>query len=87
MKLLKFISASCAKCDVVSQFLMSKNVSFDVIDVQQNQACAGRYGIHSVPTTILLTENDVELARSVGVNPPELIKILAMYQKESTGDV
>ncbi|WP_226038550.1 thioredoxin family protein [Aquibacillus saliphilus] len=81
MKLLKFETATCPKCAVVSNFLMQQSVTFDVIDAEKKREMANSYQIMSVPTTILIADDRTELARSIGVNPTELMNMVHTFKK------
>lgn len=87
MKLLKFETATCPKCLVVSHFLMKQNVTFEVIDAESQCEMADYFQIMSVPTTILLADDDTELARTMGVNPIELMEMVHTIQKERETNV
>lgn len=76
-KLIKFEQNLCAPCQMVSQFLDSKNVDYDVINVENNPDIAGEYGIMSVPVTILLDDNGNEVRRSQGFKPNELEELIS----------
>lgn len=87
MRLLKFETATCPKCPVVSNFLMQQGVPFETVDAKKDSATAQSFQIMSVPTTILLDDENKEIARSTGVNPKELMQIIHTYQKGESSHV
>ncbi|WP_062106016.1 thioredoxin domain-containing protein [Bacillus niameyensis] len=80
MKLVQFVTETCSKCAVVSHFLKQQGAKFDVIDAVKQKELAKKFQILSVPTTILLADDQTELVRSSGVNPTELLKIIHKFQ-------
>ncbi|MFT4169347.1 MAG: thioredoxin family protein [Dysgonomonas sp.] len=74
-KIIKFEKTDCNPCVMVSQYLDSKSISFEAINPFDNPELAVKYKVRSVPTTILLKDND-ELMRSIGYQPEELNKII-----------
>lgn len=78
-KLLYFTSLGCAPCRQLGPIMneVSNEVPVQKIDVDQNQAMASQYGIRSVPT-VLLVENNQEKARLVGLQPKS--RYIQMYK-------
>ncbi len=74
-KIIKFEKADCNPCVMVSQHLDSKLISFEAINPFDNPELAVKYRVRSVPTTILLKDND-ELMRIIGYQPEELNKMI-----------
>ena len=46
--------------------------SVQILDVDENKELASKYGVHSVPTTII-EENGVEVDRFVGALPKQSV--------------
>jgi thioredoxin 1 len=69
-QLLYFTATWCAPCRQLGPIMneVSNEVPVQKIDIDQNQAMASQYGIRSVPT-VLLVENNQEKARLVGLQP------------------
>ena len=79
-KVLKFSAYWCVPCKQlapkfkeISENPEFKNIQFEEIDVDKNQDLAEKYKIMSVPTTIILDENDKILSKIVG-NVPDKIE-------------
>lgn len=68
MKLLKFQASWCNPCKQLTSVMegMEMPVHVSVIDIDENREAAMSYGIRSVPTLILVDENDTELKRTSG---------------------
>lgn len=62
---------------MVSGYLDSKEVAYEEYDIMKNTDLAVKYGIMSVPVVILLDDEDKEIGRSNGFNPPELEQLIA----------
>lgn len=81
MKMLKFQAEWCGPCKMMSMVIKGAEDKIKVpvveIDIEKEEATAIRYGIRSVPTMILLDENDNELKRKVGaMNEAQLLEFL-----------
>ncbi|WP_144509836.1 glutaredoxin family protein [Bacillus sp. FJAT-22090] len=76
-KLIKIYKQNCNPCTMVSGFLDSNSVVYDEFDIMENTELAVKYGIMSVPVTILLDNDGNEIARSNGFNPPELERLIS----------
>lgn len=70
-RILKFEKEDCNPCVMVSDFLYRNNILFDKINPFNQPETAIRYKIRSVPTTLLLDEDEV-LLKVVGYKPDEL---------------
>ena len=69
-QLLYFTATWCAPCRQLGPIMneVSNEVPVQKVDVDQNKALATQYEIRSVPT-VLLVENNQEKARLVGLQP------------------
>jgi thioredoxin 1 len=76
MKSVKYFSATwCGPCKVfkpVMTEIASEGHSVEFIDVDQEQNKATKYGIRSVPTTVI-EENGKEVSRFVGAIPKDQV--------------
>jgi len=77
MKTMKYFSATwCGPCKAfkpVMNEIAGEGHSVQFIDVDENQSLASKYGVRSVPTTVI-EENGVEVDRFVGALPKETVK-------------
>jgi thioredoxin 1 len=69
-RLIYFTSKNCRPCAILGPIMneVSNEVAVQKVDVDQDKALATQYGIRSVPT-VLLVENNQEKGRLVGVQP------------------
>ncbi len=69
MKLLKFHAAWCQPCKQLSTVLGQIRLPFPVvdIDIDDNMDAAIEFGIKSVPSMILLDENDNIIQKITGI--------------------
>lgn len=68
-RLLKFSQPSCTPCKILSNYLESKNVKYEEINVFEDVEFAAKYGITGgLPVMILLDDEEV-IARTTGFNP------------------
>ena len=76
MKLVKYFSATwCGPCKAfkpIMQEVANEGYSVEFIDVDQEQNKAEKYGVRSVPTTVV-EENGVEVSRFVGAIPKDQV--------------
>jgi thioredoxin 1 len=76
MKTIKYFSATwCGPCKVfkpIMQEIAGEGYSVEFIDVDQEQNKAEKYGVRSVPTTVV-EENGVEVSRFVGAIPKDQV--------------
>ena len=76
MKTMKYFSATwCGPCKVFKPLMTeiaSEGNSVQFIDVDQNQELVSKYGVRSVPTTVI-EENGIEVSRFVGALPKQTI--------------
>ena len=66
MRILKFYAQWCAPCKKLAKDFENENLRVESIDIEQEADMVDEYGIRSVPTTIILDENDKEIKRWVG---------------------
>ena len=68
VKVLKFSRQGCAPCVRMENKLLSEDVVFESYDVENDLEMTAKFGVSSVPTLILVTEDDEILDRVVGFN-------------------
>ena len=77
MKTAKYFTATwCGPCKAfkpIMNEIANEGYSIQVIDVDQNQELASKYGVRSIPATVI-EENGVEVDRFVGALPKETVK-------------
>ena len=76
MKIAKYFSATwCGPCKAfkpVMNEIAGEGHMIEFLDVDSNSEMASKYGIRSVPTTVI-EENGVEVSRFVGVIPKQQV--------------
>ena len=76
MKIAKYFSATwCGPCKTfkpVMNEIADEGHMIEFLDVDSNSEMASKYGIRSVPTTVI-EENGVEVSRFVGVIPKQQV--------------
>jgi len=76
MKTMKYFSVTwCGPCKAfkpIMQEVANDGYSIEFIDVDQSQETATKYGIRSVPTTVI-EENGIEVNRFVGAIPKDQV--------------
>lgn len=76
-KILKFFSPTCGPCKVMSKNLSTlEGVEIQDVDItdDSNEPLLEKYGIRTVPTTVVLNESDELVQEFKGVVPIEKIK-------------
>ena len=77
MRTAKYFTATwCGPCKAfkpVMNEVAGEGYSIQFVDVDQNKELASKYGVQSVPTTVI-EENGVEVDRFVGALPKETVK-------------
>ena len=77
MKTSKYFTATwCGPCKAFKPIileLISEGYNITIHDIDENQELASKYGVRSVPTTVI-EENGVEVDRFVGASPKETVK-------------
>ena len=81
MRVLKFYADWCGPCKAMTSVInnMGDKIELPIeeIDIDTHNKVAMEYGVRSVPTMILLDENNNELKRKVGaMREQELIEFL-----------
>lgn len=74
-KIVKFEKEDCNPCKQVSEYFTTRNILFETINPFDNPELAMKYRIRSVPTTLLVEENQ-EVMRVIGFQPNELNKLI-----------
>ena len=76
MKTMKYFSATwCGPCKAfkpIMNEIAGESYSVQFIDVDQSQNLATKYGVRSVPTTVI-EENGIEVSRFVGAIPKQQV--------------
>jgi thioredoxin 1 len=83
MKVLKFYAEWCGPCKGLSMVIKGAGdkitVPINEVNIDEEIMTSVEYGVRSVPTMILLDENDVELKRHVGtLNEEQLLDFLTV---------
>ena len=80
-RVLKFSAGWCAPCKAyaktfheVSEDERFKGVSFEEIDIDENDELVEKYRIMSVPTTIVLDDNDSFICMKTGNLPKSILE-------------
>lgn len=76
-RIIKFEKDDCSPCNMVSEYLDRKGVSYETINPFNEPELAMQFRVRSVPTVILL-EQDQELSRVIGFKPEELSALAAV---------
>ena len=77
--LMDFTATWCGPCRMQKPILeeiekeMGDKVEVKEVDVDQNNALAGKYGIHAVPT-LIITKDDAEVKRFTGVTSIDILR-------------
>ena len=81
IKLIDFWAPWCQPCKVMNPIIdelkeQFKDVTFEEINVDENQEMASKYGVMSIPTYVVL-KDDKEIGRKIGVtSKADLLKLL-----------
>lgn len=79
MRLLKLEKHNCTGCQLVENFLVNEDVTYDKINVEEFPEVAAEYEVMSVPVLILFDEDGNEVQRSVGFKPDEINDMLEKF--------
>ena len=76
MKTMKYFSATwCGPCKTfkpIMNEIVGEGHSVQFIDIDQSQDLAAKYGVRSVPTTVI-EENGIEVDRFIGAIPKQQV--------------
>lgn len=75
-KILKFSTAHCGQCMVVTERMRKAGVNFTEVDCEKQPDVAEKYGITNVPVVIVVDDDGRELARYK--NLPEIMKAVSV---------
>lgn len=75
-RIIKFEKQDCAPCKMLSEYLDNNGVSYERINAFDRPELAAKFRVRSLPTLIVL-DQDQEVARSIGFKVDELKKLLA----------
>lgn len=81
-KILKFFSPTCGPCKVMSKNLSTlEDIEIQDVDItdDSNEPLLEKYGIRTVPTTVVLNESDELVQEFKGVVPIEKIKEVCCF--------
>ena len=81
MKLLKFYADWCGPCKGLTMVINGAkdkiNIPIEEINIDEELMTSVEYGVRSVPTMVLLDENNNEVKRQVGMmNETQLLEFL-----------
>lgn len=71
LKLVVFSSATCSPCKSLKNYLDTKDVEYQTVDVFEDMDYAMKYRISKTPTTMLIKENGDEFSRVLGFSTPK----------------
>ena len=85
MNILKFFGSWCNPCKALSKNLEDAGIEHKSIDVDENKELTEKYNVMSVPTIVILDEDDNEVGRFIGSRTKEqLLKELKKYEIQSS---
>lgn len=85
MNILKFFGSWCNPCKVLSKNLEDAGIEHKSIDVDENKELTEKYNVMSVPTIVVLDEDDNEVGRFIGsLTKEQLLKELKKYEIQSS---
>ena len=81
MKVLKFYAEWCGPCKAMTQIIKNAGdritMPIEEVNIDEELMTSVEYGIRSVPTMIILDENNAEVKRQVGaMNETQLLDFL-----------
>lgn len=81
MNILKFFGSWCNPCKALSKNLEDAGIEHKSIDVDENEELTEKDNVMSVPTIVVLDEDDNEVGRFVGPRTKEqLLEELNKYR-------
>ena len=81
MNILKFFGSWCNPCKALSKNLEDAGIEHKSINVDENEELTEKYNVMSVPTIVVLDEDDNEVGRFVGSRTKEqLLEELNKYR-------
>ncbi|WP_033827369.1 glutaredoxin family protein [Bacillus andreraoultii] len=83
MKIIKFSKPNCVPCQTVEALLKANGVKYEEYSIFKEPAVIEQYGLTGVPVTILVDDQEKELKRVVGNNPPALHQLIDIYKREN----
>ena len=85
MNILKFFGSWCNPCKALSKSLEDAGIEHQSIDVDENEELTEKYNVISVPTIVILDEDDNEIGRFIGSRTKEqLLEELKKYEVQSS---
>ena len=72
MRLIKFQKQSCVPCEQVSAHLDKLGVAYETVNPYDTPEVAIKYRVRSVPTVLMVDNDNKEIFRSVGYKPEQL---------------
>ena len=85
MNILKFFGSWGNPCKALSKNLEDAGIEHKSVDVDENEELTEKYNVMSVPTIVVLDEDDNEVGRFIGSRTKEqLLKELKKYEIQSS---
>ena len=72
MRIIKFQKQACVPCEQVSAHLDKLGVAYETVNPYDTPEVAIKYRVRSVPTVLVVDNDDKEIFRSVGYKPEQL---------------
>lgn len=82
MKIIKFYKDGCVPCKMVESFFDEKNVEVENVIPFDNPELSVKYGVMSVPVTVLVDDEGNIIKKSTGFNEDELTEILSLLTSD-----
>lgn len=77
MLLIKFEKLDCQPCKQLGDYLDSKNVKYESVNAFDNPDVGPKFKVRSLPTLILLDEEENEVDRTIGFKPQEVDRLIS----------